>query len=143
MVKMIIEMPRHIDTEHYVETVMNVIKGRDGCRYYNDIATPRISWIVYPEKVSDLFAKGYSGKNGVNYYEIDAEELDPVIIATLEEVGSWIGFRYNFVSDSDILPREWWRFEEKEEFWKKPSSTTSDELRDEYFSTLSGQKKFA
>ena len=110
MVKMILALPSHIDAEKFVDVTMDVIKGRYGqFSYYGDVK-PQISAIVRVADLPKVFVKAFSGKNKVFYfYEIDARELDPVIIATLEEIGQMIGMKYGFATDFEIISRDWWR----------------------------------
>lgn len=113
MVKMIMALPRHIDGEKFVELTMDVIKGRYGKDGYYNGVMPYASAVVYLSHVSNVFKKGFSGKNGLNYYEINAEELDPVIIATLEELGELSGMDYSFVTENRFIKQDWWRPEDK------------------------------
>ena len=136
MVKMIIELPSHIDGEKFIELTMDVIKGRFGKDSYYNGVKPYASVIMRPEKVSTVFEKGYAGKNGVKYYEIDAEELDPVIIATLEEIGAYVGMKYNFVTEGSFINREWWYPCEAELDFHKKDNTSLDAARDEYETML-------
>lgn len=110
MVKMIMSLPMHIDGEKFMELTMDVIKGRYGKDGYYSGVMPYASVIINPADVSNVYAKGFSGKNGLHYYEIDAEELDPVIIATLEELGAMVGMGYGFVSEEGkMISRDWWK----------------------------------
>lgn len=139
MVKMIMSLPSHIDGEKYMELTMSVIKGRYGKDGYYSGMMPYASLIINPVTVSKIYVKGYSGKNGLHYYEIDAEELDPVIIATLEELGAMVGMGYCFVSeDGKMIEKEWWK-PQNPNFQHAPyyyESESLDEARGTYENAL-------
>ena len=135
MVKIIMALPKHIDGEKYVELAMDVIKGRYGKDSYYSGVMPYASSIVYLSHVSRVYKRGYIGKNGLKYYEIDATELDPVIIATLEELGELSGMDYSFVTEEKIINRDWWRPLDKDfQLWKGHycDSDSIDNARDDY-----------
>lgn len=137
MVKMIMSLPSHIDGEKFMELTMDVIKGRYGKDGYYNGVMPYASVIINPADVSNVYAKGFSGKNGLHYYEIDAEELDPVIIATLEEVGGMVGMKINFVTDGKFISQNWWRpIYADTDFHKKPYSEVVDSAREDYAEML-------
>ena len=138
MVKMIMALPRHIDGEKFVELTMDVIKGRYGKDGYYNGVMPYASAVVYLSHVSNVFKKGFSGKNGLNYYAINAEELDPVIIATLEELGELSGMDYSFVTENRFINQDWWRPQNKD-FQDAPhycESYSVEVARDDYDQTL-------
>ena len=143
--KMIMSLPAHIDAEKFVSVTMDVIKGRYGKDGYYSGVMPFVSAIIRPSDLSTEYARGFSGKNGLRYYEIDAMELDPVIIATLEELGEMVGMDYSFVLLNRIVSRDWWR--PFGEFQKGYCESYELEMaRDSYERTLrllNGQKKFA
>lgn len=150
MLKMIMALPTHIDAENFVSVTMDVIKGRYGKDGYYNGVMPFISVIMYPTRVSKEFVRGFSGKNGLRYYEIDAQELDPVIIATLEELGAMVGMDYAFVNDERTIGKNWWRPFGEFQTWKgRPyycEDVTLDNARETYDKTLqllNRQKKYA
>ena len=150
MMKMIMALPAHVDAEKFVSLTMDVIKGRYGKDGYYSGVMPFVSAIVYPAQISGAYARGFSGKNGLRYYEIDAQELDPVIIATLEELGEMVGMNYNFAVRDRVVDSNWWRPLGEFQTWKgQPYYCESVELetaRDNYdrvLRSLNGQKKFA
>ena len=137
MLKMIMTLPAHIKAEEFISVTMDVIKGRYGqFSYYGDVK-PQISPIFRVSELPSIFSKGFSGKKCVNFYEIDARELDPVIIATIEEVGEWVGLKYGFTTEFEIISRDWWR--PYGNFQNAPvygESSTIDYLRDAYDEAL-------
>ena len=129
MLKMVMELPLHVDGEKFVEMTMDIIKGRYGKDGYYSGVQPFANLLINPVQVSQTYAKGYSGKNVLHYYTIDADELDPVIIATMEELGEMVGLDYNFVFENGkhYINKDWWR----------PYNGASDEeARENYESTL-------
>lgn len=140
MVKMIMALPKHVDGEKFMALTMDVIKGRYGKDgYYGDVQ-PYASWIMHPEKISKAFKNGFCGKNGIAYYEINAAELDPVIIATLEELGGLVGMDYRFVSPNKFLRQDWWKpLNENFQTWRgNPyyDNADAEEIADDYFTKL-------
>ena len=114
MVKMILALPKKVNVEELSNLVMDVIKGRYGTSSFYGGVTFSFRTILLPHKSADVYAAGFSGKfNGKayqRYYETDADELDPVMIATLDELLAMIdGADYSFVSNEKILARDWWK----------------------------------
>ena len=108
---MIMALPIHIDGEKFMEMVMDIIKGRYGKDNYYSGVLPFADLLINPAQVSVLFQRGYAGKNGVHYYTIDAYELDPVIIATMEELGQMVGMEYHWaLTEKPVyVANDWWK----------------------------------
>lgn len=109
MVKMILALPKKVDVEKLTNLVMDTIKGRYGKNStYGDVEFAFRN-ILVPYKSANVYAAGFSGKARQRYYETDAEELDPVMISTLEEFLEMIeGADYSFVFNEKFLARDWW-----------------------------------
>lgn len=141
MVKMILALPKHVDSEKLVELVMDTIKGRYGRHGYFNGVELRITAMFYPCKSAEVYAVGFSGKGSLRYYEIEAAELDPVIIATIEEFINVIGnAEYSFTMGNKFLCRDWWKPARKEfQMWNGEPYYNNDDAReiaDEYFERL-------
>ena len=140
MLKMVMALPQHIDGEKFVEMTMDIIKGRYGKDGYYSGVMPFADLIINPVKISQTYAKGFSGKNGLHYYAIGADELDPVIIATLEELGEMVGLKYNFVFENGkrYINKDWWRpfgnFQNAPNYYYSELAETA---RENYETTLS------
>ncbi|MBQ7629734.1 MAG: hypothetical protein IJS81_05920 [Selenomonadaceae bacterium] len=137
MVKMILALPQHVDADKFTDTVKGMLIGRFGIEdpYYRGLwlyASSNISL----DKVSKAYAEGYSGKSNLHYYTMDAEALDPVIIAAIEDLMSFIeGADYTFVTEEKKLSRDWWRPSDKDfQTWNGHycDSESTDRARDEY-----------
>ena len=109
--KLVMALPMHIAGEKFMEMTMDIIRGRYGKDGYYSGVQPFAELIVNPAQVSVLFQRGYAGKNGVHYYTIEADELDPVIIATMEELGEMVGLDYKFVFEKGAknVAKDWWK----------------------------------
>ena len=139
MVKMIIALPNRVDAEKFSDLVKDVLKGRYGANsMYNGIWL-YFSPIVFPVDTSARFNKGFCGKCNISYYEIDAECVDPDIIATIEDLMKFISDAdFSFVYGKRILPRDWWRPSYKNfRTWEgKPYYREDSEIQDEYAAKL-------
>ena len=135
MVKMILALPKRIDDEKFVELVKDVLKGRYGDESYYSGIWFAARYIINPATVCSAYFKGYSGKASLSYYEIDAEELDPVIIYTIDDVLQFIdGANYAFVTSKVILPKDWWK--PYKSFGKHYRNDDDPVVRDEYAGIL-------
>ena len=133
--KMVMALPVHIDGEKFIEMTMDIIKGRYGKDGYYSGVQPFANLLIRPEEESKDFARGYVGKNGLHYYTIDAEELDPVIIATMEELGQMVGLKYRWLPLK--VKKDWWKPEGN--FQNAPNyydGELVDDARKKYVETL-------
>ena len=137
MVKLILALPKHIDIEKFVALLATVLRGRYGENgYYGGGLYLDFQSIFYAYKVSGIYVHGFSGKGALSYYEKDAEELDPIIISTIDYLLQFIdGAAYAFVADKKILSQDWWK--PYREFGTQPDVDSLDEYRDDYYKTLS------
>ena len=149
MVKMILALPKKIKVEELTNLVMDVIKGRYGEGGFCSGLEFSFRTILLPYKSADVYAAGFNtkgkdksnGKTDQRYYETGADELDPVMISTLEEFLTLIdGADYSFVVNEKILDKYWW-IPKRGEFQKwngRPyySNTDAQEFSDEYFEEL-------
>lgn len=137
MVKMILALPKYVDVDKFTNLVKDILRGRYGENgYYGGGLWLDFSYIIYAHQSSKTYASGFCGKGELSYYEKDAEELDPVIIATIDNLLQFInGADFAFVSDNKILPRDWWK--PYPHFGTQPSVDANDEIRDDYYRILS------
>ena len=138
MVKMILALPSRIDVEKFSEMTKDILRGRYGKNSNYDGLWLYFNWMMYPEKISTAYAKGYSGKNTLRYYDIEADALDPVIISAIEDLTQMIGDAdFAFVSDNKIIPQDWWRpYNKNFQKWNGEPHYCDDEalegVRDDY-----------
>ncbi len=132
MVKMILALPKHVDCDKFADLVGTVLRGRYGENgYYGGGLWLDFRPLIYPQTTTRIYTAGFSGKGGLHYYEKDAEELDPVIIATIDSLLQFIeGAGFCFVADKKILPHDWWK--PYRNFGNEPSVDSVDDVRDEY-----------
>ena len=137
MVKMILALPKHVNCDNLTKLLATVLRGRYGENgYYGGGLWLDFQSVFYAYKTSEVYAQGFSGKGDLHYYEKDAEELDPVIITTIDYLLQFIdGAGYAFVADKKIMPNDWWK--PYPHFGNEPSFDDSPNIRDEYFRILS------
>ena len=149
MIKMILSLPRRIDEEKFCDLVKDVLRGRYGKHSRYDGLWLYFEPVWCPQQESTAFSAGFSGKGTLNYFEIDADALDPVIIATIDEVMNFIdGANYSFVSEKKILPRDWWSssYKSVRTVNGEKRNYDYDEVRDDYkrlLALLNGMTKSA
>lgn len=139
MVKLILRLPMHVEGEPFMNLVMDVIKGRYGRDSYYNGVEPKLDKVIFLNLERE-YQKRYGYKAFTKYYEIDAEELDPIIIATMLELGKLFGLDGYFQMDSgEYLNNNWWVPTDKDfqhaphygDFWESVT-----EAREEYAEKL-------
>lgn len=96
-------IPQTVDVDKFFETIITQVKGRYGnARYVNDLGVPKVNYRA--------FQGWYKSGTIYSIYDIDAAELEPVIISVLDEFKKYIDFDFNFrVNGKAINNQNFWR----------------------------------
>lgn len=134
---MILALPKQVDIDKFTAMLAMLLRGRYGENsYYGGGLYLTFQPLFFPSLKSEVYARGFSGKGSTRYYEKDAEELDPVIIAAIECLAQFIeDAGYSFVTDKKILPQGWWKPYPRHCKMFSPDEELAD-IRDAYFETL-------